>query len=176
METIFENQYKREKDFFDEYYKWAFLRRHVLVAAYILFLLIFVVGVLSLLLPVYPFILISGQNQFLFILSPLAAWAAGIMRLMKDKKQRYDQDLEMNHGKPVEVKLYVTEDKIDVIQISPEARVVVEFDQIQRIDKTKNLIILRTKSDMAVVFSKSGFTKGTADEFSRFLSDHCAIL
>ena len=170
MQTIFDNQFTRSKEFFNEFYTYFYFKRPTLIAVYAFMSLLCVSCVVSLILPDMPY---PFRSQPVFILMTLILWAYIILRFMLDKKRRYKQDLEMNHGEPIIVKVSVTENEImlGVYTIFMEEKNTIDFSQIKRTVRTKNFFILITNAKLAVTLAKDGFIKGTAEEFDEFLRE-----
>ena len=164
METIFENQYIRSKEFFNKYYCYVFFKRPVSIVVNILYVLMFVIGIL---LTIFQ----GGLFSIFYICFPLLLRSTTILRFLRGKKLRYNQDLETNCGVPVEIRLSVTENEIEILNISKESKTIIPFTQIKKLIRTKNLYIMITQSKLGIIFVKDCFIKGTFEEFERFLNN-----
>ena len=85
-------------------------------------------------------------------------------------KTQVKRDLECNNGQELTVRMGVTTHAI-ITYYTNGATSQVGLLQVQKVVKTKNLILLMTHAKIFYIFPKSTFTKGTAREFLQFLND-----
>ena len=160
MESLFENTYIRDKKVAKEIYGYFYFRRKFYIIVYIMLVIAFAANLVT---------AICGYSYNLpaFILIPLL-FALPFYSYFRQVSILVKRDKEA-HGDVVELNTVVTEDFIQITVLTSVSKV--EFDKIKSVIQTKNLILLRTKANMLVIFQKDGFTKGDKDEFVSFLKN-----
>ena len=166
METIFENQFIRSKEFYNEFYGYYYFKRSPLIVINSLIAVPFIMGILS--IP-FPHTFLTNEPTGIYIALPLFIWARNIFKFMKVKKLQYNRELELNQGKLCETKLSVTENEIELLNISIGTKKNINFSQIKNMYKTKNFYMVNTKINQSYVFRKDSFIKGTPEEFENFM-------
>lgn len=161
MEPLFENVYVRDEKVLKEYLGWMLMRRPIDYFLYIVAGVYFVESVVM-------WFWLEYFNPFIWILLAVVA-ALKVIGWHRSVKLTLQRDLELNGGEPVQLEIAVTEDAIraQTRQDAPE----ILFSSIKKVTQTKNLIILISKARLAFVLTRDGFTRGTADEFLKFLRD-----
>ena len=166
MDILFENRYKRTKEYFKEFYSYFYFKRPIAIILNVICALGFIFGVLLLLLS-DPF---RSENLIKFyIFFPLFIWFIMILRYFRSVKIRYNQDLEMNNGEPLDVKIMVTNDGIAACFADSESKMQLPYQKIKKILKTKNYYILISEAKLSCTFKKDSFVGGDNDEFLLFL-------
>ena len=87
---------------------------------------------------------------------------------IKNENLAYRRDLERNQGNPIQIKLLISENSINIYTI-PNKNTSLEFVNIERVIKTKNYYIFISKAKLWVAVKKEAFSKGTLKEFEEFL-------
>ena len=165
MDIIFENQYERSKDFYKEMFTYSFFKRPPMMAAYIVFALIFVLCILSLLFPdMLLFDNTAGIYTPIFIITVVVM----VIRYVRTVEISYKRDLEINNGEPVEIKIKLTSDVIETCRVNSESKNNISYQSVRKIITTRNYYVLLTEAKQYIVLKKTGFITGTPDEFLPF--------
>ena len=166
MEILFVNEFKYTMKFYDEYYKYLFFKRPVLLIFHIIFSAIFIAAVISLIFSniIFQF---DYQTSIGYIFLIILFYAIQFFRLFRAKKRTYNRNLEINKGKPFEIKISVTENKIIICTNTSNAET--EFANIKEVMRTKNYYLLISRAKQSFIFKKDGFKKGALEEFEEFL-------
>lgn len=166
MDIIFENRYLRTKEVHKEIHSHYFFKRPLVIVEYILLALVMILCILSLPFPdVFP---LRSVAIFWLPISVLAV-AAMIIQYVKTVNISQKRDLEINDGKPVEVRMILTNDVIETCLVSPETKYHFSYHSIRKIMTTRNYYVLLTEAKHSIVFKKDGFVKGSPDEFLPFV-------
>ena len=141
-------------------YGYYYFKRKWLVVIYIFLLVSFAANLLS-------FIFNETCNWFVFIFAPLY-FLCQFYCYFYQVNIMIKRDFEV-HGKEIRVETIVTNEYIQNTA-STGAVNKLEFDKIKKASHTKNLILLRTNTNLIFVLRKDTFTKGNKDDFVHFLS------
>lgn len=164
METIFENQFTHTKEYYSEYYKYIQLKSPLMLIINTILGIGFIIAILSMIFP--KFIVMDIANITGNILTVLIILCIELYIFYRNKDMAYNRDLERNKGNPIEIKLLITENTINISSIIEES---IEIANIEKVIKTKNYYILISKAKLSIALKKDGFTKGTAEQFEEFL-------
>lgn len=166
MENTFENQYICTKQYYKECYKAICLKRTSIIILY----LIFGLNLISIILDVVLFKVTQLNNYTtqLNIFVDIFILFLPMYTYISNKNLAYRRDLETNQGNPIEIKLLISEENINIC-IMPNSNTNMEFINIERVIKTKNYYIFISKAKLWIAVKKDGFTKGTAKEFEEFI-------
>lgn len=159
MEVLFENRYVRNEAMMKEYLRRSHLCNPIAIAVYI----VTAIHLVTELLIWVRWGFALSPVDLIYLLFPVALYV-GYRRTLKLILNR---DLEVNGGKPVEVLVTVTETGISG-QTQVDAPEIL-YSSMKKVRQTRNLIIIYTKSRLALLVPKYGFTKGTAEELLQFL-------
>lgn len=161
-EVLFVNEYTRTKNTLKEAYKYWYFRRPLGIIGY-------AIAVFDALL--YLFL---WANEFyvdptmVILLLVLAAMLPVIYVVQVNAALAKDN--QITHGRPVELCLSVTSDKIYIGKA--EGDYYLDFSQISYAYDTKGYVVLVTKKTrMLLIFAKDGFTTGDLDGFRAFLAE-----
>lgn len=88
---------------------------------------------------------------------------------ISNKNLAYRRDLEINQGNPIEIKLLISEESINICTMSNNNTTTVEFANIEKVIKAKNYYIFITKAKLWVAVKKDAFSKGTLKQFEEFI-------
>lgn len=166
MDSLFENHYTHTKQYYKEFYAYFFFKRPLFVIINVILVLYFLCGILSL---IFPYYVGSEGLMALQIFLPLLVWLILLIRYIRTVNIRYKQDLELNGGQPLEVRLVVTEDGIDVCKVGSEGKNHLGFAKIKKTMRTKNYYILMTAAKLCCTFKTDGFAKGDLQGLLVFL-------
>ena len=160
MDFLFENKYIRDKAWVKEISGYSLLYRPIMLAFNIIFAILFIAGVA---------IVIVENNVNLYLLVVPVYWFLFITILyFKNIKSTIKRNEEMNGGKVVEVTSHVTEDKIEQTHSSGLVNTFY-YDNIKKVIKNKEYILIHSKANILYSFKRDGFTVGSEKEFLEFL-------
>ena len=166
MDILFENQYRRSKEFYREIHFYSYFGKPLLIAINILLVLAFTFGILSSLKILnHPI----GSNKEFFIIFPVFIWVVTIARYIRGVRAQYRQDIETNNGEPSVIKLVFTNDGIDAIRNETEAKTHIPYDKIKKVVNTKHYSMLVTEAKQYIALKKDSFVVGTLNEYYAFL-------
>ena len=174
METLFENKYTNDKETIKEYLIYSFWKRPSAIVSNILLVCMFMFF-----LSFYLSWNASTDNKYFslfFMLWILIVWTVVLVRFLMSLRLAIRRNLEMNEGKPPVFNYLIFEDKIDLCFGTSESKSSIVFALIKKVAVTKNLILLITKAKLLVILRKDSFTKGTYDEWLRFLREKGFVL
>lgn len=162
METIFENKFVYDKEFYNEYYKYLYFKRTGVRVFDIILIINLLISIISIIIP--NLFEINFYRAITNIVVVLLFLLIQIGCFFENKNIRYKQDLEANNGKPIEVEFLITKERISSDDIN------ISFTNIKKIVRTKKFYFLITKQQNCIILKKDGFTKGTEHEFEKFLT------
>lgn len=162
MEERFVNQHIYTKEFYREFLSYFYFKRSYAVFYYSILAICFIFGIL--LVTIFD----SDILAIYLLITPVIIFFIQILKYIRTKKLRYNQDLEINSGKPIEVKFSVTESEIEVL-IS-DSKKIIPLSKIKKVIKTKNYYLLLSHSKIGFAFKKDSFIKGAQEEFLSFLA------
>ena len=132
----------------------------------IIFGIAFIMGVLSI---IFPELIILDINTALGNIATLPIiFCLQFYVFFRNKELAYNRDLETNKGSPIEIKLSITENSINILRGLDQA-INIELINIEKVVKTKNYYILVSKAKLAISLKKDSFINGTAKQFEEFL-------
>lgn len=166
MEPIFENKYICTKEYYKEYYRNINFENPIAIIIYIILGIGCIIGILSIIFP-YLNILDKCEAEFNIAIALFVLYVQ-MFAYFRNKSLAYNRDMEINKGNPIERKIVITENESTIL-ISTNNNISVEFKNIKKVMKTKNYYILISKSNITFTLKKDGFTKGTAEQFEKFL-------
>ena len=159
MDILFENSHVRNREVAKEIYGYYYFRRRINIFAYLLLGLGFIANLLDL-------IVYGSCDVTIFILIPFVALLP-VFCYISQVRAMVNRDKELC-GKEIEVRLVVTESAMEY-SASTGALCKVGLDRIRSAVQTKNLILLRSRSNILYIFRKDGFTVGRKEDFIAFL-------
>ncbi|MCL2046135.1 MAG: YcxB family protein [Oscillospiraceae bacterium] len=171
-ESIFETHCVHTKEFIAELFIWTHFKGPSSVYTHLLWLIFLSFGL-------YINIYRDNVKQYqkvMLIMLPFLFLLFVFLRITRFTKSNYNHSLKINQGVPIEVRLIITEEIIfNAEYLNTERKIELPISRIMRIRKSKNLIILGTKTEQIIILTKDGFTKGTLDEFLDFITAKIAI-
>ena len=161
MKTLFENEYVLTKELFLEFSK-ALISKKIKIFSYIFAIISFIAGILSFIVDLnIIFIIIFWFFSLYFIILPLIPYKI-------TGKKLYEQQVAINNYEVLKKTIYCYDNKIEVV--SPNGgKTIVFYNNIKKIYKTKNFLILNSDNKVAVLIKKDGFIKGSYEDFERFI-------
>lgn len=168
MENIFENIYICTKQYYKECYKAICLRKPSIIILYLLFGINFISIILDIV--IFKVTQLNNYATRLNIFLDMFILSFPIYMYIRNKKLAYERDLERNQGSPIQIKLLISEESINICTM-PNKNTSVEFVNIERVIKTKNYYIFISKAKLWVAVKKDSFSKGTLEQFEEFLKE-----
>jgi len=166
MDILFENRYERTKGFHKEIISYSFFKWLQSLAVYIVLTLIMIFCSLALLLPgVFSF---DNTTRIFFLFLAIVVVML-IVRYVRTVEISYKRDLEINNGKPADIKVILTNDEIEVCSVNSGSKNHISYQHIRKIITTRNYYVLSTEAKHYIAFRKDGFVMGTPDEFISFI-------
>lgn len=168
IEIIFENQFTCTKKYYEECYKAFCLKKPSIIILY----LIFGLNLISVILDVVLFKVtqLSNYTTILNIFLDIFILSLPMYTYIRNKNLAYRRDLERNQGNPIQVKLLISEENINIFSMQNN-NIIVEFVNIERVIKTKNYYIFISKAKLWNAVKIDVFSKGTLKEFEEFLKE-----
>ncbi|MCL2046136.1 MAG: hypothetical protein FWG88_07105 [Oscillospiraceae bacterium] len=113
LESIFENQYIRTKEFFAEFYRWAYIKNPSYVVVHSIWFAYFLFGIFTY---IY-FDSVKLSQRVMIPILPFIFWFFLILRIIRHTKIQYKRDLEVNQGSPIEFMYIINEEAILMLSI-----------------------------------------------------------
>lgn len=164
LEPIVENRYTQTKEFHKEMMKRKNLSKPVLA-----YIIIIIASTLQL-------VIFELNNPGMYSYVEFIMWGFLnvpvvflIIRYIRSVKLGYPRDLEANNGQPIEVRLILTSEGVDVSYGGCVPVSHTSYQKIRNIIGSRNYYYLIAESRNYIAFKKDGFVKGTQDEFLALL-------
>lgn len=158
METLFKNEYTRDRSLVKEVYRYFYFKRKIYIFVYALLGADFI---WALYLAIF-----QKQNVYgLLIGTPLLMLLPSILYFVQVKTV-IARDLE-THGKAVSVALAVTDEFIESKASTGSYKL--DYSSIRVVLQTKTLILLRSRANLVYIFKKDSFTVGRSEDLLLFL-------
>lgn len=160
MEILFENHHTRDKKLANELYSYYFFKRPSYIVCDILLGVLFVVNIALI-------IMHKECSYWMLILPPILYFSQFFMyqqtssSFIKQDKAQYGDD-------PVTIKSEIYDSELKNTASCGTVSTL-QLTDIKKAVKTKNLILLYTKTNLIYPLSKNGFSKGSEKEFIDFL-------
>ena len=159
METLFENRYIKNREWAKDVFGYINFRRPLIIVFDIYFFLYIVIGIIDIIVD-------KNIDVYSFIL-PIVWIFLQVFIYVKNVNVTLKRDLEI-HGKPIEVTVIVTDEKITTVQ-STGSEIYLNYTDVKKAFQTKKYIYLQTKSNLLCSFKKDGFSFGNKEDFLEFL-------
>jgi len=166
VDTLFENEFVRTKNFHKEIVAYYFFKKPVMMAIHIILTIILIPCILSLF---HPGMLMSGKNATSIIVLIATITIVAIIRYAQTVKISYNRDFETNQGEPCKIRMILTSDGIDFCRIGSDLKTHLSYLGIRKAFKTRNYYVLLTEENQYFALKKDGFVKGKPDEFLPFM-------
>ena len=160
MEILFKNSYTRNRELAKEIYRFYYFQRKLLVFTYFLLAFSFLANIVCVAVGI-------SYNIGILIFVPLFV-AIQFYCYFHQVNIMVKRDNEV-HGKEINVETTVTDSYIQNVA-STGSVYQIGYDDIKNAVQTKNLILLRSKSNLIYIFDKNTFDIGTKEEFLLFLT------
>ena len=156
MKKIFENEYQISRKLLKEYVYGVLCKK------------ILIIGItISLIGTLFSF-LTTSQNKYIIITSSIIAFVTSIITPIITIKELENLSRRLNNGKIEKTNIKFSN---NIIMKEGKAHLEFEYNQITKIVYTKNFIVLKTSNNSAILVLKSGFLKGTEQEFIKFIEE-----
>ncbi|MBO5232046.1 MAG: YcxB family protein [Clostridia bacterium] len=159
METLFENRYIKNREWAKDVFGYINFRRPLIIVFDIYFFLYIVIGIIDIIVD-------KNIDVYSFIL-PIVWIFLQVFIYVKNVNVTLKRDLEI-HGKPIEVAVIVTDEKITTVQ-STGSEIHLNYADVKKAFQTKKYIYLQTKTNLLCSFKKDGFSFGNKEDFLEFL-------
>ncbi|MBN8049138.1 YcxB family protein [Paraclostridium bifermentans] len=83
-------------------------------------------------------------------------------------KRLFEQQMALNNDKPLSKSVYICDDKIQVVSANG-ARTDIFYENIVKTYETEHFLMLNSENRLSLAIRKDGFTKGTYDDFKKFI-------
>ncbi|WP_195336778.1 YcxB family protein [Paraclostridium bifermentans] len=161
MDTIFENHYILNKKLLVETCKPLVRLWFKIYTA--------VFTILSLFFAIFSYIVgLSTGYQIAFL---CLACTFMLLRFQMYKvwgKRLFEQQMALNNDKPLSKSVYIWDDKIQVVSANG-ARTDIFYENIVKTYETEHFLMLNSENRVSLAIRKDGFTKGTYNDFKKFL-------
>lgn len=165
VDVLFKNTYTRDKKLVTEFCRHNIYKSPRTVVAYCLIAFLLVDCVFLMILQKS----VERLTIYAFIIAVLCLGVI-VWQCRRSIKLTLRRDLEVNHGKPMDITVIVTNDGIGIRNDTADQTI--SFDSIKKkVYQSKNLIYLTTNAKLAIVFDKHSFEIGSADELLSFLRE-----
>lgn len=169
-DTLFECRYEYDENVNKEYLRFIHFTMPSRIIYFAFCLLI--IGIVSA-QSIY-YLTVNNKSLCIFYWVLAVVYAALFLFLIIG---RYRRDMTTSRrrrfelfGNSAAVFEYSVNDKeIRYNNLANHQEIIVSLSSIVKLYETKNLIILKSNAKILHIFTKSGFTKGTPDEFVRFM-------
>ena len=168
-EKLFEYQNEENEDYLIECRRFAYFRMPssvVRIAILCAIVILFIVRSVILTLLEAPSRIVSWIVTAALAVFYVIYFIYRYKRSVILTRRRID---ELTGGVPNVENSYVTDTHIYVHESATNAEITLEISSLARVYETDTLIIVKTGSKLVIFFSKSGFTKGTPEDFVAFL-------
>ena len=169
QENLFEYRYEDNDEYLLDYLKFVHFRmpsRIVYIVICLLFVLYFTFFAVYYTANQVPGTWYYWVGAFGFGALYLFLFVFGYKRDISLAKKRRS---EMFGNTPVVYEAYVTDSEVKIVNTANHAETVFALSSVVKVYETKTIIVLKTGGRLMSLFSKDGFTKGTAEEFVDFL-------
>lgn len=156
-EILFEGTHIRDKAFYKELGTYLVFQRPIMLVLHFIVLLTITFG------------FCNGVTNKVVLVITFLFYALCIFMLYNNYVSlSYKREMEQSNGIPVEITVFITESQITHIN-ALGASVKIEISTIKRVNRSKNYVILISKTRQMYIIDKRKFTKGTPDELVAFL-------
>ncbi|MBQ7416289.1 MAG: hypothetical protein IJW14_04560 [Oscillospiraceae bacterium] len=160
MDTLFECSYLHTAEMDQEFYRYWFFKRPLMVALYVLLLLGFLCGVLD-------YFLYFNFDVTLFL--PPVAFGLMYLTYRSNTDASQKRNLEVANGENLEIRILLTSEKV-LYETSVSGRTrELPLNGIKKVIDLSSQIVLVSDAKMLYSFRKDSFTKGSAAEMVQFL-------
>ncbi len=164
METLFENHCTYT---FSKYYQLKrTLLKSILVTGYVLI----AISLAFMIWGIYKDIgVLKGIGLLGLIFFSFRAIISPLLLAFNDTKR----DRKMYQNKQMETLINFYDDYLFAVNALSGSKTKIEYADIQKVKKTRSLFIIAMEQNLVLLVDKKGFTKGTTNEFARFIKEKC---
>ncbi|MBR6915720.1 MAG: YcxB family protein [Clostridia bacterium] len=170
-DKLFEFRYEQDDAFLKDYLKYAYFRmpaRRMILALYVLCsaLMVGVAVYITVKVPASAWIFWVLAAFFIVVL----AWM-NIFRYFQSVKVSQNRKKELYGDSPIVCEGWVTDTELYISNTGNNSENTLSVSSFKKVRETKTLIVTVTAARLMSVIPKNAFTKGTAEEFVKFLHD-----
>ena len=148
------NEYTMNKKYINEYTYFVLCKPLLIMG-----LLIGVLGICC-------FLIFKGEPRKLCLLGGVFALITALIAPITTSKEIYENSKRLNNGRIRKTKVVFKE---NIVMDEGKAHLEFEYQQITKIVKTKNFIVLKLAKNSAILVFKDGFVKGELNNFITFI-------
>lgn len=165
MDILFQAHYDNHTNYINEIYKYMYFKSSSMIAVYVCFAIVVITNLLNLVLTENPdYIMLLGIVIFVYL------FAVVFFRYRKSVKMYENRQKEINGDKVIEIVATAAEENVYMAE-SGGREVKISYSDIKKVFKTKNAVVLHSKSNLLYIFPKASFTVGNAPDFLMFLKN-----
>ncbi|VYU54912.1 hypothetical protein [Clostridium paraputrificum] len=165
MNTLFENEYVLTKEFLVEIAKYS-IKKWYKFLCYIMAIIGVIFGIIAIMLDFNIGCLIISCGLTLFCI----IWISNFHKFVGSKA--YKEQEVLNNYKPLRKVLKFYCDSFEVVSANG-AKTIILYKNIKNICKSDSFLILNSENKIIVAIKKDCFTKGTYEEFKKFIFEKC---
>ena len=148
------NEYTMNKKYINEYV-FLVLCKPLLIS-----------GILIGLFGILFFLIVGSDASKLCLFGGLMALTAGVIAPFSTSKEIFENSKRLNSGRIKKTKVVFKE---NIVMDEGKAHLEFDYQQINKIVKTKNFIVLKLAKNSAILVFKDGFVKGNQNSFINFI-------
>ena len=160
MKEIFENEYKMDRELFNEYV-YNVLCKKMRVSG----LIISLIGILF-------FCLVTSKISYVILTAVIITIISIIIGPIILSKELEENSKRLNNGNIEKTNIKFSN---NIIMNEGNVHLEFEYSQINKILQTKNFIVLKIGKQSSILVLKNGFLKGTEKEFIKFIKEKTNI-
>ena len=160
MKEIFENEYKMDRELFNEYV-YNVLCKKMIVSG----LIISLIGILF-------FCLVTSKISYVILTAVIITIISIIIGPIILSKELEENSKRLNNGNIEKTNIKFSN---NIIMNEGNVHLEFEYSQINKILQTKNFIVLKIGKQSSILVLKNGFLKGTEKEFIKFIKEKTNI-
>lgn len=158
MEILFENSYTFDENIAREYMRYSFFRSarlYVIVAMYL------IITAMLMLIRRFDYAAIFAVLFAVWIVISISSYRQGIRRMVR-------KNIEVSGGEPYPVFFDFAEECF-FSNNSVSGSIPIRYSELKRVRESKKAIMLVGRGGTRYALDKSGFTKGSIEDFMRFI-------
>lgn len=159
MDSIFENQYIRDRAVIKELYAHWFFKRPLMIVLHAILVFFFALSLVD--------YLWTATASAVLILVPFV-FLMQFIGYYNSINVSVKRDEELYNGMLVQAHYTVTEDTV-IARNAGKEPIELSLSKFKHVMVTKNLIVMMTEAKMVYTFRKDSFTKGSSEKFIGFL-------
>ena len=148
------NEYTMNKKYINEYVYFVLCKP------------LLIMGLLIGLAGISFFFILDGETRKLCLLGGVFALITAFIAPVSTSKEIYENSKRLNSGNIKKTKVVFKE---NIVMDEGKAHLEFDYQQINKIIKTKNFIVLKLAKSSAILVFKDGFVKGEQSSFISFI-------